>query len=397
MKILATLINLVPYHVARWNAAAGIPGAEIDIVQMRSQDEFSILEASGSDTAFRLTTLGFREERVPPRTLLAAMEKAFDASRPDVAVINGYSFPISLTALMVACERRIPAVICSESNRDDFQRRWHTEAVKRRVVRLCGAGLAGATPQMAYLCELGLPAGRVFSGYNAVDNAHFVRGADLARARAAELRAEYGLPERFYLAVARFTEKKNLAGLIAAYGLFAKQAAPAVPDLVILGDGPLRSALERQIGEAGLAAKVHLPGPVGYDLLPAYYGLATAFVHASSTEQWGLVVNEAMAAGLPVLVSDRCGCAQDLVSDGGNGYRFAPHDGDALAGLFGRLSAMSPDGIARMGAASRELIAKWGPDRFAAGVKSACGKALEAGPKRLTLVDRLVLNTLIKR
>ena len=397
MKILATLINLVPYHVARWNAAATVKDAEICIVQLRSQDEFAILEDSGSRADFQLITLGLKEVRVPPQVLLAAMADAFGAIRPDVVVINGYSFPISLAALKIACQRKIPVVICSESNRDDFPRRWVAETIKRRVVGLCSAGLAGATPQKAYLCDLGLPTSAVFTGYNTVDNGHFAAGADRARASASVLRAKHHLPVRYFIAVARFTEKKNIAGLIAAYAEYAGPALTAAPDLLILGDGPLRGDLEQQIARLGLESKVHLPGPIAYDLLPIYYGLATAFVHASTTEQWGLVVNEAMAAGLPVLVSNRCGCVTDLVREGENGHTFAPQDIHKLAALLGKLAAATGPEIAKMGAGSRSIISRWGPDHFAAGFEAACAKAITVGPKALQSIDNLLLNVLMKR
>ncbi len=71
-----------------------------------------------------------------------------------------------------------------------------------------------------------------------------------------------------------------------------------------------------------------LPGFKPYDELPVYYALANAFVHASTSEQWGLVVNEAIATGLPVIVSNRCGCAPELVN--GNGFTFDPTNEDEL-------------------------------------------------------------------
>ncbi len=84
---------------------------------------------------------------------------------------------------------------------------------------------------------------------------------------------------------------------------------PEMWDLVLLGDGPLKPTLLKLISSLGLESCVHLPGFKQYDELPVYLGLAETFIHASTTEQWGLVVNEAMASGLPVLVSNRCGCA----------------------------------------------------------------------------------------
>ena len=112
---------------------------------------------------------------------------------------------------------------------------------------------------------------------------------------------------------------------------------------MILGDGHLRPQLTRRVEQLGIAEDVLLPGFKQYDELPAWYGLAGAFVLASTTEQWGLVVNEAMASGLPVLVSERCGCAPDLVEDGVNGFTFDPYDVEGLAGLMQRVAAMTDE------------------------------------------------------
>jgi glycosyltransferase involved in cell wall biosynthesis len=125
--------------------------------------------------------------------------------------------------------------------------------------------------------------------------------------------------------------------------------------LVIVGDGELRPALEQLRGELGIDARVHLPGFKQYDELPAYYGLASAFVHASRVEPWGLVVNEAMSAGLPVLVSERCGCAPTLVRDGENGWTFDPADAGDIANGLERVSELSDDERRRMGAATSDL------------------------------------------
>ena len=120
-----------------------------------------------------------------------------------------------------------------------------------------------------------------------------------------------------------------------------------------------------------------MPGFKQYGELPLYYANAGAFVHASTTEQWGLVVNEAMASGLPVLVSERCGCAPDLVETGRNGYTFDPHDVDALARLMLDMASDACDRAA-MGRASREIVARWSPATFAEGFGGPSVAALDA-------------------
>ena len=141
---------------------------------------------------------------------------------------------------------------------------------------------------------------------------------------------------------------------------------------------------------------VFFPGFRQYDELPRFYANAGAFVHASTTEQWGLVVNEAMASGLPVLVSNRCGCARDLVKDGINGFSFDPYNVEQLAQLMLKISACHfPQ--AMFGDASRAIINEWGPQRFASGLQAAVNKALEVGPKRARLLDKSTLRALIAR
>jgi glycosyltransferase involved in cell wall biosynthesis len=206
-------------------------------------------------------------------------------------------------------------------------------------------------------------------------------------------RTRYTLPERYFLASNRFITKKNLPGLLHGFAGYRKVAGLDPWDLVLLGDGPLRSEVERLIEELGLCGAVHLRGFKQYADLPTYYGLAQAFVHASTSEQWGLVVNEAMAAGLPVLVSDRCGCAPDLVADGRNGFTFPPRDHSQLAGLMVQLAA-EPDRRIEMGLASQAHIRLWGPERFADGFWAAAGAALAAPRRRPRLLSRCMLRLL---
>jgi glycosyltransferase involved in cell wall biosynthesis len=163
---------------------------------------------------------------------------------------------------------------------------------------------------------------------------------------------------------------------------------------VLLGDGPLKSDLCHLISDLRLQHCVLLPGFKQYDELPVYYGHASAFIHASTTEQWGLVVNEAMASGLPVLVSSRCGCAQDLVKNGVNGFTFDPCNVEEMAQLMIQISAFKPFRLSAFGAASSEIIANWGPERFAEGMSAAVKIAMSTPPYKAGILDRLLLKLL---
>jgi 1,2-diacylglycerol 3-alpha-glucosyltransferase len=163
----------------------------------------------------------------------------------------------------------------------------------------------------------------------------------------------------------------------------------------VSGAGPLEEKLRAQVRTAGLDDRIHFPGFLQYHELPRLYARAGALVLASLSDQWGLVVNEAMAAGLPVLVSERCGCAPDLVENGGNGYTFDPQDVAGLAILLGRMAASSAESRRAMGRRSSELVARVSLEAFAKGVRAAVAHAGAAPRSGAPLATRVALALLI--
>jgi glycosyltransferase involved in cell wall biosynthesis len=314
--------------------------------------------------------------------------------RPDVVCVSGWGLSVSLAAMKWAAARSVPIVMLSESNEFDEARSPIKEWIKRRLVGLCSAGLAGGSPQADYLVKLGMPREHVFVGYDVVDNRFFSEEARKLADRSSEL-GEIKSP--YFLACSRFGKKKNLPGLIRAFARYRELAGQSAQfDLVIAGDGEERAKIERAIQECGVSDHVHLIGAKGYTDLPSYYANAGAFIHASTTEQWGLVVNEAMASGLPVLVSNRCGCAADLVKEGENGWTFDPYHEEQMAGLM--LKVSTDENLRKtMGVRSRQIIAEWGPERFASGVKSAVESALSSPQNKAGLLDRLILRVMMSR
>jgi glycosyltransferase involved in cell wall biosynthesis len=388
--------HLGPYHRARLAAA----GDEMDVtaVEIAGESATYSWEEVEDGPNFRRTTLFSERDStsIPATEKENAIQEALNNIGPEVVAIPGWSYPRALAALRWCVHTGTPAVVMSASTAYDFDRPWWRERLKQRIVAHFGAGLVGGTRHRSYLQELGLSDDNIFLGYDAVENEHFTNGANKVRERGAAIRRDRSLPDAYFLGVCRFVPKKNLTRLIDAFARYRERAPDQAWDLVLLGDGPDRDIVEAASSEAGLEKVVHLPGFKQYDELPTYYGLAGAFVHASTREQWGLVVNEAMAAGLPVLVSDRCGCAPDLVEDGRNGFTFDPHDSSALAGLMARV-AHGDVNRADMGAASQEIIEEWGPERFATGLKKAAEAALQAGPPSSSLLDRLLINALMYR
>jgi glycosyltransferase involved in cell wall biosynthesis len=245
---------------------------------------------------------------------------------------------------------------------------------------------------------------------------------------------QYGLPGHYFLSLGRFVPKKNLATLIRAYRLFLDASQVKQTHLVLVGSGEeganLRAlclGLHLPIYEkAGLgrdgSARDHLsPGVHFYgfrqiDEIPVFYGLADAFVLPSLIEEWGLVVNEAMASSIPVVVSETAGCAEDLLEPGWppapnsllgvgiherlgrgrcrlrrNGFLFHPRSPEALANALLFLESI-PGLRSAMGTAGRSIVEKFSCAKFATNALLAAETALGATTSQLQ--ERLNLPTL---
>ncbi|MER9019313.1 glycosyltransferase [Mesorhizobium sp. M0898] len=400
MRVSIIVRQIGHYHDARIRAVFSfVPDLSVlSIVNEAGFSEFLSSDLGRYDVIRMFSGRSEYEEAVRTGTVGLAVGAALDRIEPDVVAISGWATAESFAAINWARTKSRGIVVMAESQHGDATRSFVREYMKSRVVRLCDAGLVGGKPHMEYLERLGMPSNRIFLGYNAVANEHFGSGAELARKNDCDLRRRLGLPGRYILASARFIPKKNIEGLIEAFAASCAKNQNA-PDLVILGDGVERAKIDAVISARNIGAKVHLLGFKRYDQLPAFYGLAEAFVHVSLIEQWGLVVNEAMASNLPVVVSSTCGVAGSLIEDGVNGIVVDPTSLESIAAGLDRIFKLDGDARTSMGRAAANTISRWGPQRFAKGLNSAIESATESGNlgRGLTQWDRFLLSRLSRR
>jgi 1,2-diacylglycerol 3-alpha-glucosyltransferase len=301
--------------------------------------------------------------------LIPALYKALDQINPDVVAIMGYFHPAMLATIAWSRWHRKRTVLLSATKEDDAPRQVWQEQLKRVLMTQYQSALVGGKPQKRYLTKLGMSDESVFTGYNVVGNDVFHPD------RLRSLPAPLDVP--FFLSINRFIQKKNIPNLLDAYAAYAQQSE-TVWDLVLCGDGELRSQIEQQIDALGLRNRVHLPGFLQQNELLPYFAHANCFIHASTQEQWGLVVNEAMAAGLPVLVSNRCGCFEDLVIQGVNGWGFDPDNVGQMQELMSKMSS-DVNHTKTMGEAALAHIQNFSPSYFAQGLHQAVEYAVKHG------------------
>jgi 1,2-diacylglycerol 3-alpha-glucosyltransferase len=286
--------------------------------------------------------------------------RKLDELNPEVVLVPGYYTAPALAAAWWAKRRNRKAILMTETTRADHPRAWWKEAAKARLIRsLFDAAVAGGTRHLAYLEELAFPSSRIGRFYDVVDNEFYSKGA--ARLRIERRRAEFQLPDQYFLYVGRLSREKNLELLIRSF----MELRGSGFSLVLVGDGPLRARLEDQARAADLESQVRFVGLKSTEEILPYYAFAHAFILPSRCEPWGLVVNEAMAARLPIIVSNRCGCADDLVQDGINGFVFEPDRQGELADILWRTARLSPELRDLMGRQSQELISRYSARHWA--------------------------------
>lgn len=377
--------NFGPFHCARLEHAANVlKSFGIHLIGMEMSENKNLFGWNRESAMFsfqKFTVLpGQVYENISPINMLKGVWKTLNKINPDVVAINGYSFYDAWGALIWCKFHKKSAVLMSDSNIYDFPRSIWKEWIKRQVVRQYNSALCAGSSQYEYLVLLGMNKGRISKGLDAIDNDYFGTEAQKARKNPASFRSLPGLenPRPYFLASARLEKSKNIDGLIKAYQNYrmrlSDKSGYTACRLVVIGEGVERAGLENFIRLNNIP-EVSLPGFIQKGDLPAYYGLANVFVHPTYKDTWGLVVNEAMASGLPILVSERAGCVPDLVQEGKNGYSFNPNDLNSLTELMLLMSSEKVDSR-KMGLFSQEIIKNWGLDRFSEGLKQAVQAAI---------------------
>jgi glycosyltransferase involved in cell wall biosynthesis len=285
----------------------------------------------------------------------------------DLVVLCGWSSPSYLLAQLICEFLRIPTIlwIGSTPGAQTFGGRSGEKLVGWRClmrplrlwwIRQAKGYISYGTRSRKYLVELGANPDRIHCVWNTVDVDRLMVAADAAKYQREERRATLGIApgDKLLLYVGLFQPLKYLDTLIQAYVQVNKQRSDVVLGLVGYGESEddLRSMASKT--ESG---RIKFFGYISLNDLPTYYTMADVFV-LPSVDIWGLVVNEAMACGLPIIASESVGCTDDLVIQGVNGLIFQHGDVNALSKAI--LTLTSNNLLCQeMGMASRAHIQRY--------------------------------------
>jgi len=292
------------------------------------------------------------------RKLLAWLK----ALRPEAILCTGWYHPSLFVGLAAARLSGAPCLLRCESNL--LRHRGAGSGLfQRLMLRQYAAVLPIGERNRGYYRHFGVPDSKMFPAPYFVDNARFAAAA--AKADRAALRARWTIPQEAFCFVfsGKLEEKKHPEAIL--------QALAGIPaaHLLIVGAGPLEESLRGTAAGSGVSCS--FTGFLNQTEIPGAYAAADCLVLPSdSGETWGLVVNEAMACGLPAIVSDRVGCREDLVLEGKTGHAFPFGNADALAAKM-RSLAGTPELAKQMGRNAREHIRHYSVETAAEGILRA--------------------------
>lgn len=307
-----------------------------------------------------------------------AVLRCLDQIRPDLVISGAIAFPSGAANVRWGIRQRKPVIVFDNARLEDVPRSAHVDWVKRQLYSHVDAMLIPAPSHVPSFRYFGFDEGRLFFGINCIDNAFFSRSP----ARETDDTGVLPLRRPYFLALGRQVEKKNWLRLLQAFRSVADH--PAVRDwqLLFIGDGPDHESLRATSGDL-LDRRVHFLPFKSQDNLTFFYENAGALVLPSMYgETWGLVVNEAMAAGRPVLVSKKCGCAETLVEEGVNGFLLDPDDQESIESALVRFASFGSEKRSAMGKASERIIEDWGLERFCEGMFNAISRACSEEKRR---------------
>jgi 1,2-diacylglycerol 3-alpha-glucosyltransferase len=368
---------IAPYRIPVFNALARRAGLDLHVIFLAETDErLRQWRVYKNEICFSHQILPSWRWRAGRGSFLInrGLWSALNDANPRVIICGGYNYAASWEALLWARRHRVPFVLWSESNSHDARagRAW-VESLKAYFLRHCDRFVVPGKASFEYLKMLGCAEASILTAPNAVDNSLFATQGESTLRGATEFRDRWKLPSRFILFVGRLVPEKGVFDLLEAYAKLESGMRSEV-GMVFAGDGASREELAQRAKRISPGV-VCFPGFAQREDLAGLYALSECLVLPTHSDPWGLVVNEAMACGLPIIVSSVAGCSADLVDDGWNGYVVPPRDSEKLSAAINCV-VRRPELRQSMSAHSLERIQSYSPEACAEGLAAA---AISAG------------------
>jgi glycosyltransferase involved in cell wall biosynthesis len=397
-RVLLIASHPIQYAAPLYRLMAKHPQLDILVAYCSLQGaEKGVDPGFGVEVAWDVPLLeGYPWVHVPNRSPRPGIDRFFGLINPglwklvrqgrfDCLIVYGYAYLSFWLAILSAKSARIPLILATDATclapRDG--RGWKIPLKRILLPRIFGLADIVCAPSSAtieFLRSLGIPEDCIVLCHYTVDNDYFAQAT--AKVNRIEVRQRWNIPDDavVILFCGKLVPWKRPQDVLRAFAAINQQ--PQVVSnpvyLIYAGEGILRQSLEIEAKSLGVTDRVRFLGFVNQSRLPEVYAASDLLVLPSEYDSWGLVVNEAMVCGLPVIVSDRVGAERDLVRPGETGEIYPVGNVAALSSILRRLLA-DPTQLKRMGEAARRRMETWSYRECIAGYVEAIEKAVHRG------------------
>ncbi len=374
MKVAIIENVITPYEIKRFNVINDVLNDNLIVFFQNKTDMNRNWRLDLSSLKFKYKILPDTPVRLKGKDIftLHINHTAYSELRnvsPDVVISCGWDSLASYMAYIYCRKNDKKYILWSGSTVNEPS--WRRTVSKPLVKFLVGNSdsyVAYGTRAKEYLMDLGAEEGKIFMGWNTVDNAFFETKSRITTEERMALRDKLGIKTGFVaLYAGQLIERKGIQDLLTAFTRLRREMDDVT--LLIAGTGMEEEAMKKRCLHENIK-DVIFAGFVDYEQLPGYFALSSLFILPSREEVWGLVINEAMACGLPVITTVKVGASADLVRDGVNGFVVRDREPDELYHAMKRVLADS--GVRqKMADASGQIIKNFGAEHTARGVKEA--------------------------
>lgn len=338
--------------------------------QLKSQgDELLVIQEADKNKLYgnmpqldtkEVAILHFQEISDSAKPYKQRIIHVLDKFNPDVLITGFVAFPYGAIGLQWAKSRNKAIVEYDDQRWNTFPRGKVSTWIKSRIIRNVDTFLCPAPAWDETLLKWGFKKQEIFYGLDSSDNDFWSQEVDRVSFE--------NLPSSYFMTLGRQGSMKNLPFFLNAYLEYLKSGG--IIPLVMVGDGPDHETLVSQSNNNPNIT--FLPFQDREHIRELFVNMKALVLPSTKVETWGMVVNECMASGNIVAISNECGSSTTLVKDGINGFHFSPYDKNDIVNALFKIEKLSPIEEQQMHHNSLEIIKDWGVDRFSKGLYDAC-------------------------
>ena len=386
MKIIIALRNIGPYHQSRFES---LVNANFKVYAFETRPESKEYLWSSSNSC-KYKVIKFPKSISPEKDISnkkidSFYKKNIALIKPDAIISVGWADRSYQRLLIYANSKKIPCVIVSDSiikTEKNKRRFFLKEILKKIILRGYSSAFVAGKESKEYLMKLGFKKEKIFYPWDVVDNVFFETLTSKSK------KSKY----KYFLCVSRLLERKNLFNLIKSFSNYQKEGG--IWGLKIIGSGNLYLKLKKYSEKIKNNENIEIINWLQISDLVNYYKNASAFILPSYFYNWGLVVNEAIASGLPCIVSQNCGCAVDLIRNNETGFIFNPNNNYELQKYMEEVENLTKDEHLKMVSLARNNLKNYDLDIFSKNFKKAIVYSIKNPRESITssLLLRIVSN-----